>query len=71
MSRLHLQDGLLTKQDQDLPPGGHVVGSVELIQIIEWFVTVMFVIGQEELPVLFEERDDDRKFIDPELLVLG
>ena len=35
------------------------------------FTITMLIVSQEELPVLFEERDDDRKLIDLELLVLG
>ena len=37
----------------------------------KFLAVTMLVVSQEELPVLFEERDDGRKFVDLELLVLG
>ena len=44
---LHPQDGLLSEQDQDLPFGRHVVGAMELIQIIERLVACMPVRSEE------------------------
>ena len=37
----------------------------------KFFAILVFVVGDEKLPVLFLERDDGRKFIDLELLIPG
>ena len=47
---LHPQDSVLAEQDQYLPFGRHVVGAGELIQIIEYPVSIVLV-GTEEVVV--------------------
>ena len=44
---LHIQNGLLPKEDQELPFAGHIVGTLEHFYFIEDFIACMFMRTQE------------------------
>lgn len=44
---LHIQDGLLTKEDQKLPLARHVVSTLEHFHFVEDFVFLVFVRAKE------------------------
>lgn len=51
---LHIQDGLLSKEDEQLPFSGHVVGSLKEFHFIQDFVSGMFM-GAQEVIVSYPE----------------
>ena len=44
---LHIQDGLLAKEDEKLPLAGHVVGTLQHLHFVKNFITIVFVWAQK------------------------
>lgn len=44
---LHIQNGLLTKEDQELPFAGHVISSLEHFYFVKYFISRMFMWTQK------------------------
>ena len=44
---LHIQDGLLAKEDEELPLARHVVGTLEHLYFVKNFIMIVFVWAQE------------------------